>query len=249
MIDPLRPDWRVSPRVRALVTTRAGGVSAGPWASLNLGSGCGDDADAVLENRRRLGARLPAAPSWLRQVHGTTVVEAVANAAAQAPPAADASFARAPGAVCAVLAADCMPVLLADRHGEAVAAAHAGWRGLCAGVVEASVAAMPVEPDRLCAWLGPAIGPKAYEVGDEVREAFLGRDSAAEAAFRPTRPGHWLLDLYAIARQRLAACGVGEVTGGEFCTHSDARRFFSYRRDGVTGRMAALIWLEPAGAD
>lgn len=248
MIDPVLPDWRVSARVRALVTTRAGGVSAGPWASLNLGSACGDDAAAIAENRRRLGARLPAAPTWLRQVHGTTVVEAVAGAAAQAPPTADAAFARAPGAVCAVLAADCLPVLLADRRGEAVAAAHAGWRGLCAGVIEASVAAMPVEADRLCAWLGPAIGPTAYEVGDAVREAFVGRDAAAETAFRPTRPGHWLLDLYAIARQRLAACGVGEVSGGDFCTHSDAGRFFSYRRDRVTGRMAALVWIEAESA-
>lgn len=243
MIDPVRPDWRVSPRVRALVTTRAGGVSAGSWASLNLGAACGDDSAAVRENRRRLDAHLPATPTWLRQVHGTTVVEAVASPSP--PSSADASFARVPGAVCAVLAADCMPVLLADRRGEAVAAAHAGWRGLCAGVIEASVAAMPVEADRLCAWLGPAIGPTAYEVGDEVRNAFVGRDPAAETAFRPTRPRHWLLDLYAIARQRLADCGVGEVTGGDFCTHRDAGRFFSYRRDGVTGRMAALIWLEP----
>lgn len=244
MIGAILPDWHVSPRVRALVTTRAGGVSDGPWASLNLGLACGDDPQRVRENRRRLGLQLPAPPAWLRQVHGTTVVDAAAVRAAPSPSAADAVYARSPGLVCAVQAADCMPVLLADRHAEVVAAAHAGWRGLCAGVIEATVSALGIDPARVCAWLGPAIGPRAYEVGDEVRAAFLARDAAAAAAFRASRPGHWWLDLYAIARQRLAGCGVADVSGGDFCTHSEAGRFFSYRREGVTGRMAALVWID-----
>ncbi|MDA0224769.1 MAG: peptidoglycan editing factor PgeF [Proteobacteria bacterium] len=244
MIEAILPDWRVSPRVRALVTTRAGGVSAGPWASLNLGLACGDDAARVLENRRRLGVGLPASPAWLRQVHGTTVVDAAAAADAESPLEADAALARAPGQVCAVQAADCMPVLLAERDAETVAAAHAGWRGLCSGVIEATVSAMAIDPARVCAWLGPAIGPAAYEVGDEVRAAFLARDAAASVAFRVSRPGHWWLDLYVIARQRLAACGVSDVSGGGFCTHGDPGRFFSYRREGVTGRMAALVWID-----
>jgi len=209
----IAPDWIVPPGVRAWVSTRGDGPPA-----------------------------LPAAPAWLRQVHGTHVVDAARVSGGR--PQADASFARAPKVVCAVQAADCMPVLLADDQGRVVAAAHAGWRGLAAGVIEAAVAAMDVGGDRVIAWLGPAIGPSHYEVGDEVREAFLARDPAASAAFAAKRPGHWLLDLYAVARQRLASLGVSRVHGGGFCTYSDPARFPSWRRDRTEERFAAFVWLE-----
>ena len=185
---------------------------------------------------------LPAAPAWLRQVHGTRVVDAAG--AGHARPEADAAVARAPHVVCAVRAADCMPVLLADVDGTVVAAAHAGWRGLCAGVIEATVAEMRVPGNALVAWLGPAIGPAHYEVGEEVREAFVVRDARAADAFRRRRPGHWLLDLYAVGRQRLAALGVARVHGGDFCTYSDPARFPSWRRDRSGERFAAFVWLE-----
>lgn len=217
----IRPDWPAPSSVRGFVTTRAMGDMRGE------------------AGRRSLRAHLPADPVWLRQVHGTTVVDAARVAAGIE---ADAGVTRQKNVVCAVLAADCMPVLLADERGQAVGAAHAGWRGLAAGVVEAAVQAMGVPPQRVLAWLGPAIGPTAYEVGDEVRAAFLARDAIAVSAFTPTRPGHWLLDLYAIARQRLAGMGVTRVSGGGFCTRTDAARFYSYRRDKTPERMAALIW-------
>lgn len=242
-LRPIFPDWNVAARVRALVTTRAGGVSSGAHASLNLGLRCGDAVDDVLENRRRLGRLLPASPVWLRQVHGCGVLR-IAAAPGDAEPQADACVTTLPGTVCAVLVADCMPVFLADGRGEAVGVAHAGWRGLSAGVIEATVAAFPCAPARLVAWLGPAIGPRAYEVGDEVRAAFVSHDAAAADAFRPTRPGHWLADLYALARRRLSSCGVSRVSGGTYCTYSEPERFYSFRRDRVTGRMAALAWLE-----
>ena len=241
-LEPILPDWQVPANVRALVTTRAGGVSRGAFESLNLGFVAGDERGAVKENRRRLATLLPGTPHWLRQVHGTRVVDADTLAPSAPSPQADGAVARKAGSVCAVFVADCMPVLLADDEGHVVGVAHAGWRGLNAGVIEATVAAMGVPADRVRAWLGPAIGPRAYEVGDEVRRAFVARDEQAAAAFSPTRPGHWLLDLYAVARQRLAACGVPRVWGGGRCTHSEPQRFFSHRRDGVTGRMAALIW-------
>jgi len=190
--------------------------------------------------RRKLRARLPADPCWLRQVHGVGVIDASRYAG---PVDADAAFARARNVVCAVMAADCMPVLLADERGEAVGVAHAGWRGLSGGVIEATVAAMALPAQRLLAWLGPAIGPAAYEVGDEVRDAFLKIDAKATAAFAANRPGHWLLDLYAVAKQRLGALGVKRVCGGGFCTASDAARFYSYRREKAPERMAAAIWL------
>jgi YfiH family protein len=192
------------------------------------------------EGRGRLRRCLPADPAWLRQVHGKDVVNA---GRAPAGTAADAAFSTARNVVCAVMVADCLPVLLADERGEAVGIAHAGWRGLCAGVLEATVAAMPVPPARLLAWLGPAIGPQAYEVGEEVRDAFLRREARAALAFAPTRPGHWRLDLYAVARQRLAALGVTRVSGGGWCTASEPERFFSYRRDRASERMAALVWI------
>jgi YfiH family protein len=209
------PDWPASARVRALVTTRG-------------------DADPPL----------PAPAAWLKQVHGARVVEAQDAVGGAGEPEADASVARAPGAVCVVKAADCLPLLLADVEGTVVGAAHAGWRGLAAGVIEATVEAMRAPPATLLAWLGPAIGAKAYEVGDEVRAAFLARDTQLAAAFAPHRPGHWLLDLYAAARQRLAVRGVTRVYGGSFCTFSEPERFPSWRRDRSRERIAAFVWLE-----
>jgi len=216
------PDWPAPPNVRALVTSRALGDMKSP------------------EGRRRLRAHLPAEPLWLRQVHGVTVVDA---SEAPAATAADASFTKASNVVCAVMAADCMPVLFAHDRGAAVGIAHAGWRGLSAGVIEATVAAMGVPARRLLAWLGPAIGAQAYEIGAEVREAFVGRDARAASAFAPTRPGHWNLDLYALARQRLVGLGVTRIFGGGYCTASDAALFYSYRKDKAPERMAAAIWL------
>jgi YfiH family protein len=238
--DWIVPDWPVPANVRALVTTRAGGVSAGPYASFNLGLRCGDDAAAVAANRAALRALLPREPAWLRQVHGIRVAQA--DTPAQAEPEADAAVALRPGAVCAVLVADCVPVLLSDRAGTAVAAAHAGWRGLAAGVIENTVRAMARDPATLRAFMGPGIGPRAFEVGADVRDAFVGGDTAAASAFLPHGPGKWLADLFALVRTRLRNAGVAEVHGGGLCTHSDPRRFFSYRRDRTTGRMAALIW-------
>jgi len=239
--DWIVPDWPAPSTVRALVTTRHGGVSEGPWASLNLGAHVGDSDDAVRRNRAILCARLPCAPRWLEQVHGTVVVDATQHD--RAPARADASFARQPGAVCAVLTADCLPVLFCDRAGMVVAAAHAGWRGLAAGVLEATVARMQVPAATVIAWLGPAIGPQAFEVGDDVRQAFMATGRQAGAAFAPgVAHGKWMADLYQLARMRLAAIGVEAVYGGGLCTVSDAR-FYSYRRDGVTGRFASLAWL------
>lgn len=216
------PEWPVPPGVQALVTTRALG---------DMKSEAG---------RLRLRALLPAQPAWLRQVHGAVAVDA---ASASAGTAADASYTHAKNIVCAVMAADCMPVLFADERGAVVGIAHAGWRGLCAGVLEAAIAALGAPATRILAWLGPAIGPGAYEIGEEVRAAFVARDARAAAAFRPTRPGHWNLDLYAVARQRLAALGVTRVFGGGLCTASDPARFYSYRRDKARERMAAAIWI------
>ncbi|WP_018749082.1 peptidoglycan editing factor PgeF [Chitiniphilus shinanonensis] len=242
----LHPDWPVPERVRALVTTRIGGVSAAPYASLNLGDHVGDAPDAVAENRRRVGALLPAEPLWLQQVHGTVVARLDDD---QPLRIADAAVARGAGRVCVVMTADCLPVLFCDRAGSVVGAAHAGWRGLADGVLEATVAAMGVAPRDVLAWFGPAIGPDAFEVGDEVRAVFVAHDAAATAAFRPGRaPGKWWADLYLLARQRLVALGVTAIHGGEHCTVGDAARFFSYRRDGVTGRMASLIWLDETPA-
>ncbi|MEX0959442.1 MAG: peptidoglycan editing factor PgeF [Burkholderiales bacterium] len=238
--DWIRPDWPAPARVQALITTRAGGHSSGAYQSLNLGDHVNDSAEAVAANRARLRALLPAEPAWLNQVHGTRVMEADTWTA---PVEADASFARSPGTVCAVLVADCLPVLLADRKGSVVAAAHAGWRGLAAGVIENTIEAMARPPEQLIAFLGPAIGPDAFEVGEDVYQAFVARDAQAARAFRPHVHGKWMADLFQLARQRLAATGVGAVHGGDLCTCSDPRRFFSHRRDKVTGRMAALVWL------
>jgi hypothetical protein len=239
--DWIVPDWPVPRRVRALITTRNGGGSSGPYASMNLGLRVDDDASRVAANRRVLRQCLPAEPAWLNQVHGTRVVDA---ATITDPVEADASIAAHPGCVSAIMIADCLPVLFAHRGGSAVAAAHAGWRGLAAGVIENTVRALDTDPGDLLAYLGPAIGPAAFEVGAEVRDAFVAVDPAAAGAFRPHKPGKWLADLFELARQRLATAGVSSVFGGGQCTYSDPARFFSHRRDKVSGRMAALIWIE-----
>ena len=248
-LDPgtwLIPEWPAPSRVRALSTTRSGGVSEGPFDSLNLGDHVGDDPAKVQENRARLraAAALLAEPVWLRQVHGTQIIDA-----GDASPGteADGSVAFDPGVVCAVMTADCLPVLFCDREGSRVGVAHAGWRGLAAGVLEATVRALDCEPSRLLAWLGPAIGPEAFEVGDEVRAAFVAKHRAAESAFLPSPRGRWRADLYALARLRLSEAGVDALFGGGFCTYADSERFYSYRRDARTGRMASLIWKQQPG--
>jgi len=239
------PDWPAPPGVHALQTTRCGGFSAAPYDSFNLGGHVGDDPITVEKNRNLLNTLVPSEPVWLEQMHGTEVVLAEA---AGCRPRADACISHKNNAVCVVMAADCLPVLLCDESGSVVGAAHAGWRGLAAGVIEATAHAMAVPPASLMAWFGPAIGPQAFEVGEEVREIFMNHDPAAEAAFTPSPLAEegggekYLTDLYLLARQRLAALGVTQIFGGGFCTHSDAQRFFSYRRDGRTGRMATLIW-------
>jgi YfiH family protein len=281
--DWIVPDWPAPANVRALMTTRAGGVSQAPYDSFNPAGHVDDEPAAVAENRRILRESLPAEPLWLNQVHGTRVFELALPtpslpasgegenpspaggggwegektihrdrfAGGQIMPEADASLTREPGQVCAVLTADCLPVLFCDDAGSVVAAAHAGWRGLASGVLEETVKAMNVDPGRILAWLGPAIGPDSFEVGPEVREAFVARHPMAGIAFRPAFPGtldetprKWLADIYMLARIRLAAIGVERVHGGGACTFKDSRRFFSYRRDGRTGRMASLIWFE-----
>lgn len=246
-LELIRPDWPAPARVRAAATTRVGGVSGGPYASLNLAGHVGDDPGAVLENRRRLAEalQLPAPPRWLRQVHGAQVCRA--GAAGAEPPCADAILAERAGEPCAVLTADCLPVLFCDEAGTRVAAAHAGWRGLAAGVLEATIAALAASgapPASLMAWIGPAIGAAAYEVGPEVREALLAAHAADAAALQPNARGRWQLDLARLARGRLAAAGVRRVSGGGICTYAEPRRFFSHRRDGPCGRQATLVWLE-----
>lgn len=243
----IAPDWEAPSNVRTLVTTRQGGVSLGAFAGLNLGDHVGDDPAHVEQNRALLRTHLPAEPKWLKQVHGVAVADADAM---QQITEADAAISRKTGTVCAVLTADCLPLLLCDTAGTVVAAAHAGWRGLASGVIESTVAAMKVEPVMLMAYLGPAIGPHAFEVGEEVRQVFLAQDQRAEQAFVPGAPADageprkWVADIYFLARLRLHKLGVERVHGGEHCTVSDPLRFYSYRRDGVTGRMASLIWLE-----
>lgn len=239
----LVPEWPAPLTVRACTTTRCGGVSEGPYTSLNLATHVGDKLEHVEENRRRLheARRLPTEPLWLRQVHGTTIVNAACSVF---DVKADASYSHHSGMVCAVLTADCLPVLLCDTDGTIVAAAHAGWRGLLDGVIENAVRALHRPGMQLLAWLGPAIGPDAFEVGAEVRAAFIAREAAAVGAFRPSPNGRWFADIYQLARQRLADVHVTAVYGGHWCTVTDEERFYSFRRDGVTGRMASLIWLD-----
>jgi len=235
------PDWAAPANVKALQTTRNGGVSKMPWASFNLGDHVGDDPAAVAANRRALREALPGEPRWLTQVHGIVAVDADRKPKTGE---ADAAFARRPGTVCAVMTADCLPVLLCDRRGSVVAAAHAGWRGLLDGVLESVLAAMAAAPGELLAWLGPAIGPRCFEVGMEVRDAFVALNPSAGAAFVATGQDKWLCDIYLLARQRLEQAGVGAISGGGACTFSESARYFSYRRERTTGRMASLIWLD-----
>ena len=240
--DWIVPDWPAPPHVRALITTRAGGVSAPPYDTFNLGFSTDDDPAAVMENRRRLRALLPEEPRWLKQVHGARVLMAET---VEGRPEADGVFARNERTVCVIQIADCLPILFADRHGTVVAAAHAGWRGLAAGVIDNTVAAMKeagVKPGDILAYVGPGIGPAAFEVGDDVRAAYVDVDAGAAKAFAPRRREKWLADLPALARRALARCGVDAVFGGHLCTYSDPARFFSYRRNRETGRMAAAIW-------
>lgn len=242
MSDIIQPDWPAPANVHAFTTTRNGpGVSPLPYYRFNLGARCGDDADAVRRNRAALRTHygLPGEPLWLHQVHGIDVVR---DDGRRDEPMADASVTAETGSVLAVLTADCLPVLFCNQAGTEVAAAHAGWRGLAAGVLEETVAAMRSRGADIMAWLGPAAGAARYEIGEDVRQAFLRHDAGSEAAFTPTRPGHYLVDMPAIARRRLAAVGVSRVYGGEFCTLADIR-FYSHRREQRTGRMASLIWL------
>ena len=238
------PDWPAPVWVNACSSTRSGGFSTGRFTSLNLGDHVGDSAQQVQRNRLLLQqhAGLPAAPVWLQQVHGTVVQRLPAQTSTSLQ--ADAAFSSTAGQVCSVMTADCLPVLFCDRSGQQVAAAHAGWRGLLGGVLEATVATF-TQPCEVMAWLGPAIGPSAFEVGYEVRQQFIAEQAGAEAAFQPGVQGKWLANLYELARQRLRAVGVNAVYGGDYCTLSQAELFFSYRRDGQTGRMASCIWLQP----
>ena len=239
----LVPDWPAPARVRAFVTTRAGGVSTGEYASMNLGLSSGDDPSSVARNRDIVRAALPADPTWLAQVHGIAVHDLDGPAAALRP-RADAAATSTPGRVAVVLTADCMPLFLADRKGRRVAVAHAGWRGMASGVIESSVRALGGDPADICAWMGPTIGPDAFEVGPEVKDAFEGHDAGAGEGFRAGRPGKLMADLYALARRRLTKSGVREISGGGFCTFHDSERFFSYRRMRESGRMGAFIWID-----
>ena len=272
-LQVITPDWPAPPGVRSAFTLRTGGVSVAPYDSLNLGAGIGDSPQAVAENRRRVREKLglPSEPVWLQQVHGVEVVELGATVAPGAgghsaeaygaevrggpkpgaailgvdSPIGDASVARGAGQVCAIRVADCMPVLFAARDGSAVAAAHAGWRGLVGGVLEATVRRLRLPASQLIAWMGPAIGPAHFEVGDEVRAAFMATDLDAAPAFVANARGRWQCDLYALARRRLTAIGISGIYGSGWCTFAESERFFSYRRSSQCGRMAALIWVEP----
>jgi YfiH family protein len=241
------PEWPAPTRVRVISTRRTGGVSAVPYDSFNLAQHVGDDPAAVAANRKRLreAGGLPAEPLWLDQVHGVQVVTHSGAARAEgAPPIADASVAFEPGRVCVVMTADCLPVVFTDRAGTRVGVSHAGWRGLVGGVLEATIAALQSPPAELLAWLGPAISQPAFEVGGEVRDAFLQRSARHEAAFAPRAAGKYHADLYALARTALTEAGVGEVYGGGWCTHRQRDEFFSFRREPKTGRMATLAWLD-----
>jgi polyphenol oxidase len=237
----LRPDWVSPPGVHAAFTLRGGGMSAAPCDSLNMALHVGDDAAAVAANRQLVAGALglPGTPAWLEQVHGTTVADL--DGGGLAGPA-DAAVTRRAGQVLAIMVADCLPVLFASEDGQVLGAAHAGWRGLAAGVLEATIAAMAVPPAHLRAWIGPGIGPAHFEVGDEVRAAFLARDLGAGVAFRANERGRWQCDLHALARRRLAAAGLTAVAASAVCTYAAVDRCFSFRRDGRTGRMAALLW-------
>lgn len=242
----LCPDWPAPAGVKAVSSTRLGGVSGGQYASLNLGGHVGDDAVNVSANRQRFAqlARLPAAPTWMNQVHGNQVLT-LPQHSPEPLPTADASYSRQPGQVCLVMTADCLPLLICNTAGTEVAAVHAGWRGLAGGVIEQSLLQFQAPMAELMVWLGPAIGPAAFEVGAEVRQAFVAMMPEAEAAFTGSAGGKYLANIYALARLRLQRAGVRAIYGAEYCTFTDSARFFSYRRDGQTGRQASAIWLEP----
>ena len=238
--DFMVPDWPAPSNVHALQTTRVGGVSRAPYDTLNLGSHVGDDPLNVAANRQLLSPFVPSEPVWLNQVHGTLTIDA--ETAGCAPPDADASYTRQGNVVCATMTADCLPLLFCNQAGTEVAAVHAGWKGLLDGVIESALDKMQSKPSEILVWLGPAIGPQAFEVGSEVRDAFIKKLALAETAFQP-HGEKWLGDIFMLARQRLAERGVTQVYGGGICTYSNPERFFSFRRDNVTGRMATLIWL------
>ena len=258
----IRPDWPAPARVRAASTLRVGGVSRGAFAGLNLGAGVGDDEANVARNRRILVEMLdlPVEPLWLRQVHGTTVLNldgvdppaparrpgrrSAGPSSPSQPPVADGAATSLPGRVCAVLTADCLPVLLCDTSGTRVAVAHAGWRGLAGGVLESAVRCMRVGPEKILAWVGPGIGRDAYEVGGEVLERFAAGDPDSVQCFTANANGRWQADLRELARRRLRSAGVKDIRGGSWCTHSEPERFFSHRREAPCGRMATMIWLE-----
>ncbi len=240
----IKPEWPAPANVKALQTTRIGGLSQPPYANLNLGTHVNDDPLTVAINRQLLSPHLPSEPVWINQVHGTHVIDAAQTHCLED---ADAAFTTHPGVVCVTMTADCLPVLLCDEAGTVVAAIHAGWRGLCDGVIETAVNKMAIDNNKILAWLGPAIGPQAFEVGDDVRQQFLQKDVNAIHAFKPVG-NKWLCDIYTLAKQRLQNLGITQIYGGgvdeDFCTFTDEARFFSFRRDNVTGRMASLIWLE-----
>lgn len=238
----IRPDWECSANIQACVTTRIGGLSAAPYDQLNLGDHVNDDPQRVSHNRALLKSQLelPAEPVWLQQVHGTRVVDA---AEVKSGVSADAAFTAQDNTICAVLTADCLPVFFCTEDGSTVAVAHAGWRGLAAGILQTTATALQTSSAQILCWLGPAIGPHAFEVGGEVRETFISQQDAAAAAFIKTSEDHWLADIYTLARIQLKSMGISRISGGEHCTFTDAERFYSYRRDGVTGRMASLIWM------
>lgn len=243
-LEIIKPNWPAPESVKALVTTREGGVSHAPYDSFNLAMHVGDNSDHVRDNRQQLQQLLqtPHEPQWLQQVHGCRAIAAKTDGSV---PEADACYTRQIALPCAVLTADCLPVLFCTLKGDQVAAAHAGWRGLADGVLEATLEQLSVPGEQIMAWLGPAIGPKAFEVGADVRDAFLAfsPDSAQAFVSHPEKQNHWLADLYQLARMRLAKQGVTQVHGGDFCTYTDATRFYSFRRNEQTGRMASLIWI------
>lgn len=242
----ITPDWQVPEHVKSFSTTRLGGVSQGRFSSNNLALHVNDKESDVLKNRALLceNYHLPAEPLWLNQTHSTIVVEADLSRDANIVLEADASFSTKKSAVCVVMTADCLPVLLCDKSGTQVAAVHAGWRGLLNGVIENTLEQFTVEGRDIVAWLGPAIGPKAFEVGTEVRDLFINHDLDALRAFRQCNDEKWLADIYELARMRLMSFGVSDIYGGDFCTFSDEDSFYSYRRDQTCGRMATLIWLD-----
>lgn len=240
-IEVVRPDWPAPPNVHAFTSTRNSGFSLGSWDSLNLGTNCGDDPKCVEKNRQSLLRMLPSEPPWLNQVHGTEVIgwEKAKGGRAEA----DAIVSSETGQVCAVLTADCLPVTFCNQIGTRIAVAHAGWRGLASGVLENTILAMDCRPSDLMAWLGPAIGSRAFEVGSDVVDAFVNSNAENGIAFKPHRD-RWLADLYQLARLKLARAGITKISGGVYCTYEEDDRFYSYRRDGLTGRLATVIWMQ-----